>query len=287
MDTLHIDSQQPQQDNNPAADQKKDNRTLKAAGLAAGAAVAGAGAAMAANHFSTPKEENPVEGETTDTDVTADVPEAQAEPVAVNTHTAPATGAAAVPPASNAATATAAQEGEVPAQTETTVGTADTHTDPETTVTTGSTDTVTTDDVTITTDGEVTVTDTTDVPVDPGEDVPVIAEVEIDPDDIDLQAVVDFDQVGTIYTVDGDEFAAAHAFVDGEDIVMVDTTNDGIFDSVQIDGEVMEANLGGLNIGDAEVHIDEAHANYIPPTPGIDEPELPGGETFMDDIVDA
>lgn len=276
MDTLHIDSQQPQQDDNLNADQKKDNRTLKAAGLTAGAAVAGAGVAVAANHFATPAEpeEKPAEAETADADVTADVPEAHAEPIVVNTTTT-STGTAAVPPASH----TTPTADTVPPATD--AGTT------ETAVTTGETENVTTDDVTITTEGEVTVSDGTDTPVDPGEDVPVIAEVEIDPDDIDLQAVVDFDQVGTIYTVDGDEFAAAHAFVDGEEIVMVDTTNDGIFDSVELDGDVVEANLGGLNIGDAEVHIDDAHANYIPPTPGIDEPELPGGETFMDDIVDA
>lgn len=98
----------------------------------------------------------------------------------------------------------------------------------------------------------------------------LISEDQIDPNDIDMTDVVNFDEIGTVYTVEGDSYTAA-AFHDavGNQFVMIDVDGDNTFDIVTdeygnplIDqnGELLVA--GDLTVGDAESAIHD-DATYL------------------------
>ena len=91
----------------------------------------------------------------------------------------------------------------------------------------------------------------------------LIAEEQIDPNDIDMTDVVNFDEIGTVYTVEGDSYTAA-AFHDaaGNQLVMIDVDGDNTFDIVTDEygnplvdqnGEFLAA--GDLTVDDAESDI--------------------------------
>lgn len=126
-------------------------------------------------------------------------------------------------------------------------------------------------------------------PDDPN-DIPEIAAQEIDPNDYDGQAFVRYADVAKVYTVDGNEETVAVAVTPGgEELVMVDVDGDEVFDEIRDNqNEVVSYETGGFTVGDAQVDI--AHSSgdiaYIEPEENISD-ELPGGENFMDDIVDA
>lgn len=124
-----------------------------------------------------------------------------------------------------------------------------------------------------------------DKPIDP-DSLPEISAEEIDSEDYDGEAIVNFDQVTTAYTETGEEITAAHAFLpDGEEIVMVDVDGDEIFDSMHdTEGNLISYDTGGTTVGDAEIDSNEEIA-YIDPSEH--EQELPDGEDFMNDIIDA
>lgn len=98
----------------------------------------------------------------------------------------------------------------------------------------------------------------------------LIAEDQIDPNDIDLTDVVNFDEIGTVYTVEGDSYTAA-AFHDaaGNQFVMIDIDGDNTFDIVTDEygnplvdqnGELLSA--GDLTVDDAEYDIYD-NATYL------------------------
>lgn len=84
----------------------------------------------------------------------------------------------------------------------------------------------------------------------------IISEEQIDPNDIDMAEVVNFDEIGTVYTVDGESYTAA-TFHDaaGNQLVMVDVDGDNTFDVVtDMDGNVL-ANANNMTVDDAEIGI--------------------------------
>lgn len=98
----------------------------------------------------------------------------------------------------------------------------------------------------------------------------LIAEDQIDPNDIDMTDVVNFDEIGTVYTVEGDSYPAA-AFHDaaGNQLVMIDVDGDNTFDIVTDEygnplvdqnGDLLAA--GDLTVDDAESAIHD-DATYL------------------------
>lgn len=254
---------------------------LKTAGIAAGAAVAGAGASYAANHFAKTDDDN---AEGTETAAAAETAApAAAEPAPAHT-SAPASAApkAAEPKAAeHQAPQSAHQEQpvveekvEIPAQENVTPG-------QEQPVTPGQEQPVT--------PVQEQPVEEEPRPINPDENIPEIAEVEIDPTDYDGQAYVEFGEVAKVYNVDGSEVTMATAVTaDGDHIVMMDIDSDEIFDGIaDSEGNIISYDAGGMTVGDAEVQIDDnsEHIAYIDPSEN--EQPLPEGEDFMDDIIDA
>lgn len=97
--------------------------------------------------------------------------------------------------------------------------------------------------------------------VDPNDIAQQIVEGDyIDPTDIDMPEVLDIAEVQTITTIDGQEVSAAVMYAsDGSEIYMVDVDHDNQFDQIQnAEGQVIEDFNGTLTVSDAEVMISEA-----------------------------
>lgn len=88
---------------------------------------------------------------------------------------------------------------------------------------------------------------------------------EIDPDDVDMADVINVDQIGTVYTVDGESMLAADIHdQDGNDLLMVDVDGDGVFDVITTkEGEIITEVGGELDVSDAEAMMTADDADYL------------------------
>lgn len=87
----------------------------------------------------------------------------------------------------------------------------------------------------------------------------IIAEEEIDPNDIDMYDVINFDEIGTIYTVEGESYtAAAFHDVEGNNLIMVDIDGDNVFDVItDYDGNILADVPIEVTVGDVEEDIED------------------------------
>lgn len=116
----------------------------------------------------------------------------------------------------------------------------------------------------------------------------IIAGEEVDPYDMDMAEVVNFDEIGTVYTVDGESYTAA-LFHDenGEQYVMVDVDDDDVFDIISTtEGEVVELYAGNLTVEDAEIGINDDPV-YLAANDDMPEIETTSGEEFANDIINS
>lgn len=114
----------------------------------------------------------------------------------------------------------------------------------------------------------------------------IIAEDKIDPNDIDMADVVNFDEIGTVYTVDGESYTAA-AFHDaaGNNLIMVDVDGDNVFDVItDYDGNLIAEVPGNLSVGDAQEDIaeDDVYLAYDNEMDNVDEY---GDDSLAEDLM--
>lgn len=117
----------------------------------------------------------------------------------------------------------------------------------------------------------------------------IISGVEEDPADIDMAEVINFDEIGTVYTVTGESYTAA-AFHDnqGNELVMVDVDGDEVFDVITTtEGNIVSETAGNLTMGDAEMMINDAPVYLAQTDPDVQEGTSSLGEDFMNDIINA
>lgn len=116
----------------------------------------------------------------------------------------------------------------------------------------------------------------------------LIADEQIDPDDINADDIFTFNEVETVYTVDGDEEVRASFTTNGgDDLVMVDIDNDGLFDRIETpDGfYIDDASQFSLTVSDAEnmaqsegyMAVNEEETDHFDETLGDD---------YLDDIIE-
>jgi hypothetical protein len=126
----------------------------------------------------------------------------------------------------------------------------------------------------------------TDQPVDPNEiAVAIISGEQVDPNDIDLANVVNFDEIGTVYTVDGESHTAA-VFHDneGNQLMMVDVDGDDVFDLVYDDsGNAIAEMSSKLTVEDAQIGIAN-EGTYIAHDPSSHTSEI-GEDTIEQDML--
>lgn len=119
----------------------------------------------------------------------------------------------------------------------------------------------------------------------------IIAEEQVDPNDIDMADVVNFDEIGTVYTVDGESYTAA-AFHDaaGNQLVMVDVDGDDVFDVItDMGGNILtdpQGNIlvaGDVTVDDVEIGITDSHT-YLAANETDTTDEF-GADSLMNDII--
>lgn len=110
----------------------------------------------------------------------------------------------------------------------------------------------------------------------------IIAEEQIDPRDIDMEDVINFDEIGTIYTVEGESYTAA-TFHDayGNEMVMVDLDGDNTFDVIADSNGNIVAEAPNLTVDDAEIDIMDNNT-YLAHDDTTDDF---GADTIADDII--
>lgn len=103
---------------------------------------------------------------------------------------------------------------------------------------------------------------------EPDEIVDVIV-TQIDPNDIDMEDILLVDEVGTVYTVEGDELNAAVIHdTYGNQAVILDVDDDKVYDLITTpQGEVIAQVPGDIDQSDMEVIYAQQHGHtgYIPP----------------------
>lgn len=95
-----------------------------------------------------------------------------------------------------------------------------------------------------------------------GDIVDVIVE-EIDPRDIDMEDVLLVDDIGTVYTVDGDELNAALIHDEqGSQAVMIDVDGDLVYDVIATpEGDVIAQVPGDIDVSDVELLYAQQHGH--------------------------
>lgn len=113
----------------------------------------------------------------------------------------------------------------------------------------------------------------------------IIAEEQVDPADIDMANVVNFDDIGTVYNVDGDSFAAAAVHDNmGNSYVMVDVDNDQVFDELYDDqGNYVCEMPGNVTMDDAELGLSDS-GTYLAQN-DTDDTDQFGADTISNDIL--
>lgn len=110
----------------------------------------------------------------------------------------------------------------------------------------------------------------------------------VDPGDIDSPEMVNFDSIGTVYTVDGEEFTAASFHMDnGFEGVMIDVDGDGVFDDIAAqtsDGLAKVGDAPGFTVDDVELELNPDDS-YLAQNDDIDH--TLADDSFADDIIDA
>ena len=110
----------------------------------------------------------------------------------------------------------------------------------------------------------------------------IISEDEIDPNDIDPADVINFNEIGVVYTVDGDTYTAASFHdPDGNELMMVD--GDEIFDVITTpDGDII-TDANGMTVSDAELSISDDDVYLAATETG--HFDQTNGEDFLNDII--
>lgn len=149
------------------------------------------------------------------------------------------------------------------------------------------------DDPTIISDNTTSPNDPILDPVNPDDIAEaVISGDEIDPNDIEAEDIVAFEEIREVYTVDGESYTAAIFHTpDGEELAMVDIDGDDIFDIIttsDVENDLYSGNAAyagdlALSVSDAEMMINDDNS-YLAHTEQ-DDVELPDGENFMNDIL--
>lgn len=115
----------------------------------------------------------------------------------------------------------------------------------------------------------------------------LIAEEQIDVQDIDTDDVFTFNDIETVYTVEGDELTLASMTTDtGYDVMMVDIDNDGLFDLITDDqGNILDdASQFGLTVSDAENMI-QGEGYMAQSDSEIEHFDDTLGDDYLDDII--
>lgn len=114
----------------------------------------------------------------------------------------------------------------------------------------------------------------------------IIAEEHIDPNDIDEVDIINFEEIGEVYTVNGESLtAAAYHDLQGNNLLMVDIDGDNVFDVVAtLDGVQLGDLPLNISVGDAQEQIEENDV-YLAYDEDLDNADEYGTDELADDLL--
>lgn len=100
-------------------------------------------------------------------------------------------------------------------------------------------------------------------PIPESEDIVDVIVEEIDPHDIDMEDILLVDDIGTVYTVEGEELNAALIHdQNGNQAVMVDVDNDNVYDVIATsEGDLIAQVPGDVDVSDVEILYAQQHGH--------------------------
>lgn len=115
----------------------------------------------------------------------------------------------------------------------------------------------------------------------------IIAGEEIDPADMDVTNIINVDQIGTVYTVEGQNMLAAAIHDDeGNELMMVDVDGDGVFDVVTTpEGEAIAEVGGDIDVSDAEHMMTGEDSGWLAANDFDNSMDV--GSDIQNDIIEA
>lgn len=115
----------------------------------------------------------------------------------------------------------------------------------------------------------------------------IISGEEIDPADVDETDIINVDQIGTVYTVDGQNMLAAAIHDDeGNELMMVDVDGDGVFDVVTTpEGEAIAEVGGDIDVSDAEHMMTGEDSGWLAANDFDNSMDV--GSDIQNDIIEA
>lgn len=114
----------------------------------------------------------------------------------------------------------------------------------------------------------------------------VISVTEVDNNDNDMPELLAFEEPVYQTGPGGNVQVSANFTLEGENYTMIDVDNDGVFDGVVCDGQVISTETGGMMVSDVELMVNESNDDYLAATETDNNDDVSlTGDVAADDTI--
>lgn len=114
----------------------------------------------------------------------------------------------------------------------------------------------------------------------------VISVTEVDNNDNDMPELLAFEEPDYQTGPGGNVQVSANFTLEGENYTMIDVDNDGVFDGVVSDGQVISTETGGMMVSDVELMVNESNDDYLAATETDNNDDVSlTGDVAADDTI--
>lgn len=114
----------------------------------------------------------------------------------------------------------------------------------------------------------------------------VISVTEVDNNDNDMPELLAFEEPVYQTGPGGNVQVSANFTLEGENYTMIDVDNDGVFDGVVTDGQVISTETGGMMVSDVELMVNESNDDYLAATETDNNDDVSlTGDVAADDTI--
>ncbi len=114
----------------------------------------------------------------------------------------------------------------------------------------------------------------------------VISVTEVDNNDNDMPELLAFEEPVYQTGPGGNVQVSANFTLEGENYTMIDVDNDGVFDGVVSDGQVISTETGGMMVSDVELMVNESNDDYLAATETDNNDDVSlTGDVAADDTI--
>ena len=114
----------------------------------------------------------------------------------------------------------------------------------------------------------------------------VISVTEVDNNDNDMPELLSFEEPDYQTGPGGNVQVSANFTLEGENYTMIDVDNDGVFDGVVSNGQVISTETGGMMVSDVELMVNESNDDYLAATETDNNDDVSlTGDVAADDTI--